>query len=288
MTLHLANDRIALDLAPAFGARITALTDHATGRQWLVPGPCEGDAGDRAAYRGREARGWDECYPTVGPCDHPDWGALRDHGLLWGRPWEVTPHPDGAGCSARYRDARSDFTRALRLSGPVLRADYAVTNQGERPFAWLWCQHALLATTPRDRIALEGMGPMQAEGRPLDWPDRQGRDLTRIGPLSEGLRLKAHAPTPLGATARIHGPDGGLALHWGADVPAFGLWLSYGGWPDAAAPLHQVALEPATGCADDLAAAEALGQAKRLSPGETHRWTVTLTLSGPSSPDPSP
>lgn len=278
MTLRLANDRIALDLAPGFGARVTQLTDRATGRQWLVGGPAIGDAGEAAPYLGDQARGWDECFPTITPCDHPDWGRMRDHGLLWGRPWTVALHPSGAGCSARYGDPRFTFVRDLTLAGATLRADYAVTNLTGRPLAYLWCQHALLATTPRDRIALDGMVGFEADGGGLDWPQWQGRDLRRVGPVTEGFALKAYAATPAGATARIHGPDGGIAFGWGPDVPAFGLWLSFGGWPDRDSPLHQIALEPATACADDLATAEARGEARRLPPGGVHRWTVTLTL----------
>jgi len=283
LNLTLQNDRIALTLEPGFGAWVTGLTDRATGRQWLCAGPCRGDPGEAAAYLGDQARGWDECFPTITPCQHPDWGGMRDHGLLWGRPWTVDVAASGAACAARYDDCRFRFRRCLALSGPTVRADYAATNLSDRPMAYLWCQHALLATTPRDRIALEGIGRMQAEGCSFDWPQWPGRDLTRIGPVAEGFALKAYAPTPRGGTARVEGPDGGIRLDWGPEVPAFGLWLSYGGWPDAGLPLHQLALEPATACADDLATAETIGAARRLAPGATHRWTVTLALTGPSA-----
>ena len=87
--------------------------------------------------------------------------------------------------------------------------------------------------------------------------------------------------TPAAASARIIGPHGGLRFDWdGAEVPAIGVWLSYGGWP-AEAPLHQVALEPTTGAADDLVAAQAMGQARWLLPDDTQRWSVRLTLTDP-------
>jgi hypothetical protein len=59
-----------------------------------------------------------------------------------------------------------------------------------------------------------------------------------------------------------------------------GLWLDYGGWPEEK-PLHQVAIEPTSAAADDLAGALALGQARWLAPRETHEWSVRLTLLDP-------
>lgn len=277
--MRLANDRVALDLVPEFGARVTALTDLATGRQWLIGGACEGDPGDGAIYEGREARGWDECFPTVAPCTHPDWGPMRDHGLLWGRPWAV--EGDGAACSARYQDPRFAFRRDLRLTGAEVRAEYRVTNQRDRPFRYLWSQHALLAVTPEDRIDLQRLGPVEVGGEAIRWPDHRGRDLTRVGPAEEGLAVKAYAASPSGGSARVTGPNGGIAFHW--DVPAFGLWLCYGGWPARGAKQHQIALEPTTAAADHLLAAEAKGQARALAPGESHGWSVAITLTGDPS-----
>jgi hypothetical protein len=79
----------------------------------------------------------------------------------------------------------------------------------------------------------------------------------------------------------VTGPTGGIRFDWsGAGIPAFGLWLDYGGWPPGA-PVHQVALEPTTAPADDLTQAEAMGHARQLAPGETHRWSVRITLTLP-------
>ena len=279
MRVTLASDRIALTLAPAFGARITALTDKASGRQWLVPGALDGRAADDARYLGAEARGWDECFPTVAPCDHPFWGRMRDHGLLWGRPWGVDGGADH--CTATFQDPRFTFCRTIRLAGACLHADYAVTNHGDTGLPYLWSQHGLLATTPDDRIALAGIGPMAAAGTPFGWPAHPDRDLSRIGAVGEGFALKAYADTPGAACAAVTGPRGGLRFDWhGDEIGSFGLWLNYGGWPEGGA-VHQIALEPATAPAGDLAAAERLARARHLAPQATHRWTMRMTMTDP-------
>lgn len=276
--ITLANDRIALTLRPDFGARVTSLTDRASGRQWLVTGLCVG--GD--SYLGDQARGWDECFPTVAPCDHAGWdGPLRDHGDLWGRPWQVTA--DGQTCMATYDDPRFAFTRALHLRGAGVVADYQVSNRTLAALPYLWSQHCLLATTPADRIVLQGIAGMQAGGVPVDWPLHAARDLSVVGAAGEGFALKAYGTALNAANAEIIGAEGGIRFDWSDnEIGAFGLWLDYGGWPPGA-PVYQVALEPTTAPADDLAQATAMGRARMLAPGEIHHWSVRIALTRPAT-----
>ncbi|MGL4239097.1 hypothetical protein [Tabrizicola sp.] len=274
--ITLENAHLALTVEPVFGARVTSLTDMATGRQWLVPG----DPADGEAYLGEQARGWDECFPTVGVCTHAAWGGpMRDHGELWGRPWTVTRGADA--CTAVYVDPRFIFTRSLQLEGTSVIARYQVTNSSPDPLPYLWSQHALLATTPSDRIAVHGVADIWADGHPVDWPHHPIRDLSSIGATDEGFALKLYGQAQHAASAAILGPEGGIRFDWsGAEIPAFGLWLDYGGWP-ADAPVHQLALEPTTAPADDLATAEATGSARHLPPGDSDRWSVRITLLPP-------
>ena len=272
--ITLANDQIALTLDPDFGARVTSLTDLATGRQWLVPGACVGGE----TYLGDQARGWDECFPTVGVCAHSSWGgAMRDHGELWGRAWTVTH--DAESCVATCADPRFAFVRSLEIKGTTIIANYQVTNRGTDTLPYLWSQHALLATTPADQIALQGITGIEAGGQPVASPRNAARDLTfTIGTVDDAFAMKLYGHAEIAASAEVTGPDGGIRFDWsGAGIPAIGLWLDYGGWPPGA-PVHQVALEPTTAPADDLAQAEANGQARQLAPGETHRWSVRITL----------
>lgn len=278
--LTLVNDHVRLTLAPEYGARVTGLTDLATGRQWLVEGGFTSDVGEDAVYGAAAARGWDECFPTVGVCDHPDWGGLRDHGTLWGRPWEVVAVRLDR-IETCFSDREFAFTRALSLSANTVTANYVVINLGDSALPYLWSQHCLLATTPDDTIALAGQGKMIAGGTDYDWPAHPLRNLTQVGPVTEGFALKSYAATSGAAFAEIMNPNGGIRFDW-ADVPSFGLWLSYGGWPEAAG-VHQVALEPTTATADDLALAEALGQARVLAPQDTHRWQVKISLTRPET-----
>lgn len=289
MALTLTTEALSLTLEPDFGGRVTALTDRRSGRDWLVQGPARGDAGERAVYLGDAARGWDECFPTVSPCDSAEWGGkLRDHGALWGRPAQATQGEDWIETVQQGRGAAGQgwgFARRLQASGAALTADYTVTNTGPIAFPWLYSQHCLLNLTPEDRITLAGLSGHTASGAPFDWPSCQGTDLSRPLPDSAEFAVKTYALATGGpVSAQVAGPSGGLALEWeGAALPAFGFWASYGGWP-AGAPVRQVALEPTTGAADDLTAALAASPAPPvLAPGASRRWTITFRLLMPQT-----
>ncbi len=277
----LSSDRMTLSVDLDLGARVTELIDHATGRQWLLTGPRPGDTSETVVYRGAASRGWDECFPTVLPCSAPEWGGrLRDHGMLWGRPWRMV----AAGpqfLQACYTGEGIRFDRRLELSGDALTASYAVASTRAAPVPYMWSQHCVLRVAVTDRITLSGQGRMVGDGKGFDWPDYPARDLSRVGPEDEGFVLKSYALTRSSAFAQVSGPKGGLRFDWdGAKVPALGLWLDYGGWPEEA-PLHQLAIEPTTAAADDLSDAMTLGQERWLAPGDTHAWSVRLTLLDP-------
>ena len=285
MTITLSSDRIRLTLEPRFGARVTSLTDRRSRRQWLVSGARQGDGGDQASYGGAEARGWDECFPSIASGHDPVWGTLRVHGQLWDRPWQIAADPGAGRCTTTYQTAMFAFERTLALQGPVLTASYAVTNHAPVALPYLWSQHALLATHPSDRLALQGIPDLISGTNRYIWPHHPARDLTEVGSLQDGFALKSYAATPNAASAAVYGPDGGLRFDWSGDVPAFGLWLDYGGWPPDA-PAHQIAFEPATAMADSLADAAALGQIRLLAPGATDRWAVRLTVMDPGDHQP--
>ena len=266
MSVTLQNDRVALTLLPDFGGRITALVDRATGRQWLVSGPAE--APNNGAYLGEEARGWDECFPTVSPGRAAGWGALRDHGLLWGRPAAQQ------GGETRWEGTGWLLLRRLSLTETGVVADYRLANTGGAAFDWMWSQHCLLDLAPGERLSMSGL-------EAFDWPVHPRRDLSVVGEVGEGLAIKAYALATGRAKAAVTGPRGGLAFAWeSAEIGAFGLWLDYGGWPEGA-PVHQLALEPTTGPADDLASAVAARRHRRLEPDAEASWRVTLTFLDP-------
>jgi hypothetical protein len=272
----LETDRARVEVDPAFGARVCALWDKRARREWLVTGPREGDASDAALYRAAEARGWDECFPTVGPCSHPAWGGLRDHGVLWGRPWTVVAH--GTTARATFEGEGFAFRRMLELHGASLDVVYEVENTEAAPLRWMWSQHALLAARPGEIMALHGFDGFTAGGAPFDWPAHPLGDLSVVGEAAQGFALKAYATAKGHVRAAIEGAESGIVFKWdSSQVPALGLWLDWGGWPEEG-PVHQLAIEPTTAACDDLATAEATGVVCALAPGEVASWRMSISF----------
>ncbi len=267
------NAVVRLELAPEWGARVTSLIDKRSGRDWLVQGPCRGDAGLAAVYAFDQARGWDECFPTVASCSGTAFGwpgDLRDHGDLWGRPWRC--RRTGDGISATYTSDRFEFTRQLSLDGDNIAADYRVENTGMSAFGYLYSQHMLLRLHPGETISCTGVGPFTRSGVEVGWP---APDLHPVRDAAAAVAAKLYAPLTSRASMTAGGEAGALRLQWDqSDAGAVGLWLDYGGWP-AGSPVHQVAIEPTTAAADSLEDSIPVW----LEPGDSRTWRVSISLS---------
>lgn len=294
--LELSNGHVSLEMHPEFGARVTKLTDLETGQQWLTEGECEGDPGDEAQFLGEQARGWDECFPTISPCEVDCWGNLRDHGLLWGRPWAAT-QTDHA-IHAKYVDERFIFDRSLRLDGKAVIAEYAATNTSGKAFSYIWSQHCILEMQAGETIQIPDksfsfwisqvsrMGEnFRSSG--LNWPvhESTGLDLSKALGKSERFHAKIHGiaeiareTDPAETEASVIGKRGRIRFSWNRKMaPGLGLWLNFGAWPSEA-PGQQIAVEPTTSNTDCLGEALKLKCARTLKPGEIAEWTIRIEL----------
>ena len=289
--LSIASDALEVALAPEAGARVTAIIDRATGRNWLAEGEPTLLGAEEASYGLNEAAGWDECFPTVSPCDAPmaPWRRrLRDHGDLWGRPWRVSQRT-----ATRIETVHSGdglrFSRSLAVTGASVEVVYHAENSLETTTPFLWAMHPLFALRAGETIVVpnaRSLAPTysalhgeQLEAETLPWPegDRrvpfpldcvQGPEARYAGKFFFGER---------GLTsASLGGPTRLLDMTW-QGVDHLGLWITYGAWPRFNDVLH-VALEPTTSPDDTLEQAAARGRAAVLAPGGSRTWRVSLTL----------
>ena len=141
---------LRIGVASTFGARVVELRNLRTGRDWMAAGDRDCDAAEGAVYGGAQAAGWDECFPTVSALDavDPAWGRrLRDHGDLWGRPWQV--HRDGDRIEATFSGEKFSFSRIITLDRGVVDVAYAVKNLGDQALPYLWSQHCFWRSSRR-------------------------------------------------------------------------------------------------------------------------------------------
>jgi galactose mutarotase-like enzyme len=290
-------------IVPALGGKIAEM--ELAGRQWLwrsdvIPyAPPE----DGASYvETADTGGYDECFPTVGPCKVPTWirgfGGLElpDHGELWAQvpAIDVRTSPDGQCAVTVWTGRRMPyrFTRAVRVTpGGDVEVEYEVTNTGTERIPFIWSAHPLLPLTSETRLELPQATRLHVYAQheialgsgatDLRWPlvRSAGRLIDMSHPFSVARRYacKLFCEMREGRAAVI---EGGVRLEVSFrtdEVPNFGLWINRGGWTPfrRGKPYSNLAFEPCIGAPDTLE--EALGAWKSaawLEPRQSRRWSL--------------
>lgn len=253
-------------LLPALGGKIRDVTFG--GRQWLwhnpeIPFAPLSEPGSYA--ESGDSGGFDDCFPTVAPCNLPTWvkGAgerpLPDHGELWTRTPEltITTHAGGhaATCAWTGDVLPYRFVRMVTLRpGGEIEFSYAAENTGEQRMPFLWASHPLFPLTDRTRIVLPERARTRVWtqrgvefGRPgaeHQWPRvRDGGllvDLSRPG-VAPGPDFACKLFVDLPKTdlvLALEEGDARLEMHMhGREIPHVGVWINRRGWtPFASRP----------------------------------------------------
>lgn len=288
-------------IIPGLGAKIHEM--EIAGRQWLwhstvIP---LAQGVDGASYvETADSGGFDECFPTVGPCRVPGWVRgfggidLPDHGELWAGKADVHVYTSDQGpvahCRWLGRRFPCVFDRVVTVSGSgTVRMTYKLHNAGSERVPWIWSSHPLLPLTPATRISInEGTRLRQLVAHGIDlgdptsehrwpWIRSGGRVLDFTAPFEVGKRYACKLfldTTDSSAAIREGGHE--LTVRFDpAMVTHFGLWINKRGWTPFrdGEPELNLAFEPAIGAPDSLS--DALGDwnsASWIEPGQTCSW----------------
>ena len=200
-------------LIPELGGKIASM--EIAGRQWLWTNaamPFRTPVRGTSYVATADSGGFDECFPTVAPCELPAAAeayagvSLQDHGELWSqRPTvELVTRRDGQEVTTVWAGVKMPyhFTRTVRIdaSGTVTM-HYEVRNEGTSRLPFIWSSHPLLPLTENTRLLLpEGepvrvfsaeridIGGLGAEHR---WPNlRTAKEVIDVSrPLALGKRF---------------------------------------------------------------------------------------------------
>lgn len=311
-TIELSNGLIACAVLPELGAKILSLRDLRSGREWLWTSdrlPLARHEYGVSYIREADTGGWDECFPTVAPCQYPlepyRGLALPDHGDVWVQAWGTEVHRDADRidlvASCRAVSLPCELTRTLSLPAAAARLElhYSVRNEGSHDIAFIWSAHPLLRIEPGMRLefpasatfnlysATEATTLPRREG--LQWPMAAARHAVPIpldplpGP-DAGIAFKIWSDRLSEGWTRLVATDGALRMTFDVDeIPRVALWLNAGGWTGAGGtPYYNLALEPCIGAQDSLAEAICRYRAYAvLRPGERRQWTLTVELEPP-------
>jgi galactose mutarotase-like enzyme len=255
------------------------------------------------AFDESDGSGWDECLPSIGPCEVSYGGTtaqVPDHGDLWRLPWTVEEQTEETlRMSVTATSLPLYFERSIELEGHTMIVEYLVRNTSEVEVPYAWSVHPLFAVDPGDRIILphsveeitaeaSANGRLQVGGTHF-WPftasakDGSAIDLTTVGQPTDGVGDKVATLAPPEGWCSLERRTLGarVTLRFDAKAnPWLGLWLCYGGWPEAAAARKgfAVALEPCTSPVDSLAESIKRGEAKTLAAGTEERWQLVVEV----------
>jgi galactose mutarotase-like enzyme len=298
----LRSDEVEVVAIPALGMKLTNLR-RLDGREWLWRSdqiPLKPPQAGTSYVETADSGGWDECFPTVGPCAIPGAPPLQDHGELWSAGWtsSVYDHANGttlAG-SARGSVFPYEFHRQVTLDPvePRVRFRYQVRNTGDTPFPWIWSSHPLLSVQPGSELTLPGVSQVKvsavhgrddlSENDVVSWPGA-------IGGAADGFTFPPDGSWAIKIFGDL-GPDARMVLTdprkgerlelvvRREEVPQVGVWINCHGWaPTGRTPYYNLALEPCIGAPDrlDLALRD-WHTAQTLAPGEERTWTVDVLL----------
>jgi len=299
--LGLENETVRVLTLPELGGKIVSLYDKRHDYEWLV-GP-DGRAVQLVAYgadfTAQDMSGWDECLPSIKPCEYPADGPyngadIPDHGEVWALGWDVTDTDSRVSLAVDGRILPYTLTRSLSLTGAAtLALDYTVTNTGSAPFVWLWAAHPQFTATAGTRLTLpddvtelynvRDLPAWGAWGRRYPYPvtdDLHGNrvDLSRVTDASSGTCRKMYVPPeqPIrwaGLADDTH--DTSLTMRWDpADVPYVGIWVDEG----AVNTQSTLAIEISNGFHDSLETAYENDRVPQLAPGARAAWRVLVEL----------
>lgn len=279
-----------LVVLPARGGKIVSIRRAPAGPEWLWLNPSlrwrAPEAGARYVEQ-HDLGGWDECFPTIAPARLAgrEWG---DHGDIWWREWAVERRGEALWMGTEGPGYR--FSRQIEPAGGGFRFIYVLESVADEPFDYLWSAHPLFRLEPplnidligRPRVRLGGESRLGRVGAEFRWPEIEGRPFHHVGKPS-GLAVKLFVEVEEGEVCLTR-PDGeSLRLAWSRRaLPFLGLWVNEGGWSGSGGPPYvNLGVEPATGAPDSLLAArDEWKTARSIAPGERHRWSLHLSVSG--------
>ena len=304
----LKNEHLRIEVLPELGGKISSIALATSGGE-LLQGPLKPYAARTATapFDEYDGSGWDECLPSVGPCDvsygNNQTAKIADHGDVWRLAWTVDEATDTLlRTTVLATSLPLAFERTLRLDGPNLHLDYFLTNTATVEVPYGWSVHPLFAIEPFDVIHLppsvrqieaqaSANGRLGKPGSTHIWPvttnalDAQPLDLSLCGSKDNGVGDKLVCPAPAEGWCAIERKTlrTRLTLHFDPkQLPTLGLWLCFGGWPDNAKEKgYAVALEPCNLPVDSLAGSLAQGGGAHLAAGETKHWSLRLEI-GPA------
>lgn len=296
----LESEDIKVLIDPQTGGKIRSLFSKRTQTEFFYVDPRGSLEAGNDYTNNHDISGYDECFPTVGPCIYPDGKRkgmhMGDHGYLWQGPWEARIDNDRVIMSKDISEFQCRFERTCYLdSACSLRLDSTLTNYGDEPLKYIYSAHPLLAGGEDARLVLPkevdkmfvfwvGNVPGLSDNTWIKWPPSDKANLQPPYSVKRESAVKLFCPMLENNRVAIHRMDVGKALQFEFDTTTLkylGVYIQQGYNPDKKGHSKGeilLALEPTSGIGDDLSTCESTGTLQKILPGKPVRFWIKLTV----------
>ena len=248
-----------------------------------------------------DVSGFDECFPTVSPCEEDlkedKKLCFPDHGELWSREWNFSYGDDIITLSIEGMKTKYLFEKKIRLIEDTIKITYTLKNLSSRTFPYIWSAHPLLNISEGDKLLL----PENMDVVSLYWAsdpvigkhgdlltlsylmrDQNELDFSVVPDKSVNIAMKCFTGRLTEGYAGLYKKEKDETILFTFDtdkIPYLGIWLCYGGWPvDSERKHYTIGLEPTNGSSDSLAEAVKKNNYSELGSFGEHNWTLKITL----------
>lgn len=284
------------------GGRMVSLRDKRSGFEFLFQQ--SSDRYVRARYSGPmendQAAGYDDMFPTIGPCHYEDfpWKGIEmpDHGEVWALDWDIKAERESL--VLKVHGVRLPYRLSRRVTFPAsnqLRMDYTLENLSPFEMYYLWSAHPLLRVEVGSRIELPEecrtartvgsvSGRLGSYGNEITWPrwtDSKGKqhDLSVIrSPNAHDSEKYFFVGKMTNGWCRLRHPSNSLALSIGfppEQVPYLAVVVGEGVVGDGR---FFILLEPCSAPFDRLDVSKAYTQTSKIAPNGSRTWYVSFSV----------
>ena len=187
-------------------------------------------------YETRPVYGYDDCFPTVDPCDFPGRGwPIPDHGELCWLPWETMAGDDYVCFRCESEKLQAAFERCLKFAASSITWQFEVTNSGDVVLPFLHVMHTLMPLREIVHIQLPGFSLAVDEAR------GSSTEMSSPNEVEECLFALEHGKAlmlllrsvRLGTITVTFNSGMGLEIKFPTELfPTLGIWWNNEGYPD--------------------------------------------------------
>ncbi len=272
-----------IECIPEDGARISVL--KYAGMDLLTACPPAFNPPEKfyGEYETRPVYGYDDCFPTVDPCFHPeDNFNYRDHGEICWTEWKVNADENNLYCSADCIIPRVVFKRTLKFCRNKLTWKFEVINKSGKKISFLHVMHALMPLDIVQFIKVPGFAETLDEIKSHLYHHKDPQELTQhlLG-VKKGtfemllLRDIDNGSVKIGFMTGIT-----LQINFDSKMfPTLGIWWNNSGYPDENGLQRcECAFEPIPGLCSNLSKSYEKGIYLSAGPEETLYWEIDWVI----------